>query len=381
MALINLIFEARTMATHPAVVTIGAGQPLQILHVPTVAPVSNEVRIRVEWTVSTPLDLHQADGGLLVNPPHVLGSSVAGTVIEVGPDATSLKAGDKIFGYTFRERKERAHQDYVTTPETMLGKLPSKFKLHEVVVTCNNFVSAWHTLTHEFGFELPWPKPTDYLPKEKDDWILIWGCGTSVGQYSLQMLKWYGYHKLLVTASQKHHAKLSKYGAIKCLDYHCQDIVDQISSYVEASKGDDRQQAKLTYILDCVGSQLNSIKPLSQIAEASSIIAIMLPVIVQDAADGVTPEYLMDVEEAASWPKGARAVGVRTHFYLQNSFLANNLQSVIMPAALDLGMIEPNEYREVQGKALLERAEKALSILRRKEVSGARLVWRVAEGF
>ena len=72
------------MSNHPAVVTVAIREPLQIIQLPTVAPESGEVRVRVEWTASTPLDLHQADGGLLVKHPQVLGDVVAGTIVEVG---------------------------------------------------------------------------------------------------------------------------------------------------------------------------------------------------------------------------------------------------------------------------------------------------------
>lgn len=44
------------------------------------------------------------------------------------------------------------------------------------------------------------------------------------------------------------------------------------------------------------------------------------------------------------------------------------------------GIVKPNKQRIVEGKTLLERAQNALDALRRKEVSGERLVWRVASG-
>lgn len=50
----------------------------------------------MEWTASTPLDLHQADGGLLVKYPQVLGDGIAGTVVEVGPGVENLSVGDKV---------------------------------------------------------------------------------------------------------------------------------------------------------------------------------------------------------------------------------------------------------------------------------------------
>jgi hypothetical protein len=43
------------------------------------------------------------------------------------------------------------------------------------------------------------------------------------------------------------------------------------------------------------------------------------------------------------------------------------------------GVLKPNKQNIVEGETLLERGQKALDMLRRKEVSGERLVWRVSE--
>jgi Zn-dependent alcohol dehydrogenase len=85
------------MSTHTAVVIMGARQPLQTFQVTTVAPAAGEVRIRSEWTASTPLDLHQADGALLLEPPYVMGGGLAGTVVELGECVRELKVGDKVY--------------------------------------------------------------------------------------------------------------------------------------------------------------------------------------------------------------------------------------------------------------------------------------------
>ena len=50
-----------------------------------------------------------------------------------------------------------------------------------------------------------------------------------------------------------------------------------------------------------------------------------------------------------------------------------------MPKLLAEGIVKPNKQRIVEGQTLLERAEGAMTLLRRKEVSGERLVWRVSE--
>jgi Zn-dependent alcohol dehydrogenase len=84
------------MSTHKAIVTVAVRAPLEIIKVPTVRPVDREVRVRQEWTSSSPLDLHQNDSGLLVKHPQILGARVGGTVVEVGPTARNLKIGDQV---------------------------------------------------------------------------------------------------------------------------------------------------------------------------------------------------------------------------------------------------------------------------------------------
>jgi NADPH:quinone reductase-like Zn-dependent oxidoreductase len=115
---------------HSAIATV-ARRTLGIIQVPTIAPTGDEVRVRVEWTASTPLDMHQNDGALLVKHPQVLGDGTSGTVVEVGPDVKRLRLGDKVFGFTWREAKEKAHQEYCTSNEWLFAK---------VRALCHNFL-------------------------------------------------------------------------------------------------------------------------------------------------------------------------------------------------------------------------------------------------
>jgi NADPH:quinone reductase-like Zn-dependent oxidoreductase len=108
---------------HEAIVTVGIKAPLESLRVPTIHPTGSQVRVHVEWTASTPLDLHQNDGGLLVQHPQVLGDGTAGTVIDVGSEVKRLKMGDKVFGFMWRNQAEKAHQQFCTTDEWLLAKV------------------------------------------------------------------------------------------------------------------------------------------------------------------------------------------------------------------------------------------------------------------
>jgi NADPH:quinone reductase-like Zn-dependent oxidoreductase len=109
--------------THAAVATVGIKAPLGIIQVPTVPPSKSEIRVHVEYVASTPLDIHQNDGGLLVTHPQVLGDSCAGTVVEVGEEVKNLKVGDKVFGFVWKSDKERAQQEFVTAEWWQFGKV------------------------------------------------------------------------------------------------------------------------------------------------------------------------------------------------------------------------------------------------------------------
>lgn len=114
------------MSTHSAVASVGLKKPLGVIQVPTITPAEDEVRVRVEWTASTPLDMHQNDGGLLVKHPQVLGDGCAGTIVEIGEGVKKrgmYKVGEKVFGFTWREQKEKAHQEFVTAPEWLFAKV------------------------------------------------------------------------------------------------------------------------------------------------------------------------------------------------------------------------------------------------------------------
>ena len=360
------------VATHAAVVTVAPRAALELHQVPTPAPRSGEVLLRNEWTASTPLDLHQNDGHLLVTPPQILGGGLGGTITQVGPNTTHLKIGDRVFGYAFQGNTQKAHQEFVCVPEHLLALIPHGFTMQEVVTLPNNFVTVFHALTADLGLELAWPKPDDWVPKAKETSILIWGGSSSVGQFALQVLRWYGYANLLATASKRNHALLNECGATSVFDYNDAQVTSKIHE-AAGNKGVD-------LVLDCIGSQSGSLAPISKVLSNGSTVAVLLPVIIRDASETEAPEYAMEVTSAAEWKDGVKVKGVRTHFYQDNPFFRDHLQPGIMPRMLEMGVVKPNRQKIIEGKTLLDRAQKAMDVLRRKEVSGERLVWRVWDG-
>lgn len=375
---------------HPAVVIVRPRAPLEVIEVDTAAPAEGEVLVQVQWTASTPLNLHNADGGLLIQPPQIMSGDFAGTVVQLG-DLSSpslsqasrdLKVGDKVFGFAWATQQQRPQQEYITIPAYLCAKVPTGMSLQEAVTVPTNFVTAMHTITKDLELELPWPAPNQGgAPRKEggareDAPILVWGAAGSVGQYALQVLTAWGYRNILAVASGRHHDALRRLGASACFDYTRGDVVEQILALREG-----HGHSVVPYIIDCIGSLEGTLTPLSRIAGKGTKVAIMLPVITRHASATQAPAYEMDVSKVlvGQWKEGVELRGVRTHFYTDNEFFKFHLQPDIMPEVLAKKVIQPNKQRVVEGSTLLDRAERALALLRDRDVSGEKLVWRVAE--
>ncbi|KAH6661834.1 alcohol dehydrogenase [Halenospora varia] len=334
------------MATHPAVIATGLKQPLTVAQVPTPPIQQGEVRVRVEWVPSAPLDVFQVDAGLM-----------------------HYKVSDQVFGFFFHNEKERAQQIYVTAPEHLFARAPTGVPLASAATLPNNFCTAFFTLSEKLGVELPWPRPEGFASKNQDIPIIIWGASSSVGQYAVQILKYWGYTNVIGTASAKHHGKVKSYGANHVFDYRDSAVVHSISEIINA-----KSTPNSIRVFDCVDSKFGSLLPISMIAtQPGSIVAALLPVIISapSAQNSETPLQLtFDVSKEAAWAPEIETHRVATYTYEANAFLKNNLQPVIMSTLLAQGIIEPNKQQVVEGKALLDRAQKALNIMRSGAVSG-----------
>lgn len=363
-------------SSQSAIILPSKRSPYKTTTLPVQPPSSNQVLIKVLWTASTPLDLHYADGGLLIPsyPFRTGNGGAAGQVVQVGDgDVKDLTVGDRVISFAFHGGVEANHQEYITVPAYLVSKIPHDLSFEEAVTIPVNLVTIFHSVTTDLDLELPWPIPQDYTPPQADEPILVWGASSSVGLFALQVLRHWGYKNVLAVASGKHHEHLQSIGATQCFDYRKGDITKEILNAVP--------QGRIPYILDCIGSLQGSLKPITKVAREGTRVAIMLPVIVKDATEEEEPEYEMDVSKCLvdEWAKGAVLRGVRTHFYLDNPFFKETLQPEIIPELLRQKIIKPNAYRIVEGATVVERAQNALDILRRKDVSGEKLVWKVGE--
>ncbi|MDX2014632.1 MAG: NADP-dependent oxidoreductase [Myxococcaceae bacterium] len=97
--------------------------------VPTAPLRPGEVRVEVEAVALNPVDLKTRVGEpkllLPMAPPFVLGSDLAGKVVEVGDGVTTTKVGDLVFAYAGMDRMG-AFAEWVTLPAARVARRPAQ---------------------------------------------------------------------------------------------------------------------------------------------------------------------------------------------------------------------------------------------------------------
>ncbi|KAK7690825.1 hypothetical protein QCA50_005926 [Cerrena zonata] len=334
--------------------------------VPTPQPGRDEVLVRVNWASVSFFELWQTDFKLLVDYPQPLGITIAGEVVQVGENV-DVAVGDKVISFGMTSKQERAFQEYALISKHKIGKLPANVLPHEAVSVPDNFVTTYWALFGNLKLPVPSELPAKSSPPEAATPILVWGAGGSTGQYALQVLRLAGYTNVIAVASSHHHEYLRSLGAATTLDYRAKNISEQV---LEAAGN------PVKYVFDTIADEQYSLQHIAKFVGAGSQVAYLLPVRVgaTGAVQGIKQQP--DIP----FPDGVELIGVKTAIYhLLNEKFKEEIQPKILPKLLAAGLIKPNRVREITGNSLAERVNTALSLLRKGEVSGERLVVKVSE--
>ncbi len=165
-------------------------------------PGTGQVLVRVAATSFNPVDDHIRAGALAevlpITFPYVPGIDLAGTVAELGPDVTGLKAGDQVVAMLPLDSAGGA-AEYVLAPAEFLAPAPRTTELVDAAALPLTGLAAWQTT-----FELAELKPGQA--------ILVNGAGGAVGSFVVQLAVDAGAHVTAVGAPQ-HADRLWSYGA------------------------------------------------------------------------------------------------------------------------------------------------------------------------
>ncbi|KAF7308210.1 PKS-ER domain-containing protein [Mycena chlorophos] len=365
-------------AKHTAVAILSKGV-VESIEVGTPAPGPGDVLLKVEYASMIAFDTYMVDLGYAVKEggyPITLGNNASGTVESVGEGVSGVKIGDRIAAFSphifERERLQGTMQEYVVLPEHFCAKIPDDLALDAAATIPDNFVTAFYTLFDHLGLPISSSLPATSAPPNASVSILVYGAGTTTGQYVIQLLHAAGYMNVVVTASPRHHELLRSLGATHTLDYASETLAADLAI---AAGGD----GKFALAVDCISADA-TIAKIAPLVRAGGKVAILLPIKVGDTvAVGDAGMRSTIPEEENHFAEGVAIKYVKTFTYHQNNeFLKNELMSKILPPLLAKGIITPNRVRLLdRGATLKERVEEGLDLLRNNKVSGEKIIVKV----
>ncbi|MFF2816716.1 zinc-binding alcohol dehydrogenase family protein [Kitasatospora cineracea] len=208
--------------------------PFTVGPAPYTPPAAGEVVVRVRAVAVNPIDGLPGFLYRLALPwlafPAVVGSDVAGEVVETGPGVTRLRPGDRVLGHAFgvdesRNRPaESAFQHYAVLLEHMVAPLPDTLPFSRAAVLPLALSTAATGLFQQdhLGLALPSARPAD-----RGETVLVWGGATSVGSNAIQLARNAGY-RVVATASPAGFEHVRALGAAHAVDRTAPDAVERV---------------------------------------------------------------------------------------------------------------------------------------------------------
>jgi NADPH:quinone reductase-like Zn-dependent oxidoreductase len=162
--------------------------------------------------------------------PAVIGSDVAGEIVEIGAGVTRLHIGDRVVAHAAGTEKSRntsaegAFQDYVVLMAHMVAPLPDSLPFEQAAVLPLAISTASCGLFQKDQLALALPTAS---PANRNETVLVWGGSTSVGVNAIQLARNAGY-RVVATTSPNHFARQRSLGASVVIDRSSSDVVDEL---------------------------------------------------------------------------------------------------------------------------------------------------------
>ena len=214
------------------------GGAMHVATAPYSAPAEGEVVVRARAVAINVIDVMPGIARRLLLPwlqyPVVLGSDVAGEVVEVGPNETRLAVGDRVIGHaTGLEKSDAAakggaFQLYVVLKSHMTSPIPSTLGFEQASVLPLGVSTAASGLFQQDHLGLALPVVG---AEQRAETVVVWGGSTSVGANAIQLAVNAGY-RVVATASRRNFDFVTGLGATGAVDYHDRDAVDQLAAMI-----------------------------------------------------------------------------------------------------------------------------------------------------
>ena len=194
---------------------------------------ATDVLVRVEAAALNPLDTKMQQGlmhGFFpVDFPYAIGTDLAGTVEQVGPDVTDWRAGDPVVARTDPPRGG-ALAELAVVPAAYLAKVPAAVSAGEAAGVPTAAGTAWQALFEVAGLKA-------------GQTVLVHAGAGGVGSFAIQLARHVG-ARVVATASGDGLDIARRLGADQVIDYRSERFEDKLSDLdvVLDTIGGDTQQ-------------------------------------------------------------------------------------------------------------------------------------------
>ncbi|KAI6115553.1 chaperonin 10-like protein [Pisolithus croceorrhizus] len=179
------------------------------------APGSGQLLVKIYATALNNIDWKIQQSGSHVDVyPAILGSDIAGEVVEVGHGDTGFTKGQKVFACGNRVNDQAGFQQYTLTTSIFTAGIPAGLTYDQAAtlpLTLNTAAVGLYSNTFGAGLLPPW---TEFgKDKYSGKPILVSGASSSVGSYVIQFARCSGFSPIIAIASETHEGNLKSLGA------------------------------------------------------------------------------------------------------------------------------------------------------------------------
>lgn len=204
---------------------------------------ANEVLLRVRACALNHLDLWVRGGipGMEFPMPHVLGSDVAGEVVEAGELCERIRPGQRVLlspglscrqcpqcaagrdnrcaRYTmFGYRVHGGNREYMPAPEYTVIPIPDDLSYEEAAAVPLVFLTAWHML-----FSCARLQPGED--------VLVLSASSGVGSAAIQLARLIGCRVIATAGGEAKMERARQLGAEAVIDHYSQDIAAEVKKF------------------------------------------------------------------------------------------------------------------------------------------------------
>ena len=201
---------------------------------------ANQILVRVRACALNHLDLWVRAGipGMRFTMPHILGSDIAGEVVEVGELCERVKPGWRVLlspgvscrqceqcmtgrdnmcrGYNvFGYGIDGGNAELMAAPEWTAIRIPDDLSFEEAAAVPLVFLTAWHMLVGRAGLQM-------------GEDVLVLAASSGVGSAAIQIAKLFHCRVIATAGGEAKLAKAKELGADHVIDHYKQDIAAEV---------------------------------------------------------------------------------------------------------------------------------------------------------